>query len=61
MGVLDKFLECLLGVFGTVGVLVVLDAVNLYPAVVFRECEPVLPGLLIGLDGIDNQIFLYKL
>lgn len=37
VGVLDQFLEGLLGVFGTVGVLVVLDAVNLDAAVVFRE------------------------
>ena len=37
VGVLDQFLEGLLGVFRTVGVLVVLDTVNLYAAVVLRE------------------------
>ena len=37
VGILNQFLEGLLRVLGTVGVLVVLDAVNLDAAVVFRE------------------------
>jgi len=60
VAVLDELLQGLLGVFGTVGVLIVLDPVYLDAAVVLWAGTIELPSLLIGPDGIGHPVFIDK-
>lgn len=60
VAVLDEFLQGLLGVFGTVGVLIVLDSVYLDAAVVLGTGAVETPGLGIGLNGVDYPVFIDK-
>lgn len=57
MAVADEFLEGLMGVVRAGGVLVVLNAVDFDAAVVFREGLEVLPGLLVGTEGVKDPFF----
>ena len=60
VAVLDEFLQGLLGVFRPVGVLVVLDSIYLYSAVVLGAGTEKTPGLRIGLNSIGHPVFVDK-
>ena len=60
VAVLDEFLQGLLGVFGPVGVLVVLDSVYFDSAVVLGAGTEETPGAGIGPDGIGHPVFVDK-
>ena len=57
VAVLDELGQEVLGVVLAGGVVVVLDAVYLDATVVVREGLEVVPGLVIGLEGVQDPIF----
>ena len=58
--VLDELLKGFLGIFRSVGVLIVLDPVYLHAAVVLGAGAVKTPGLGIGLNGVDNPVLIDK-
>lgn len=57
----DEILESGFGLLLTIGVLIVLDAVQLYSAVVLRESEIVSPSLSVRLDRINRPALKYEM
>ena len=60
VAILDEFLQGLAGVFGAVGVLVVLDSVYFDAAVVVGAGVVETPCLGIGLNGVYNPVLIDK-
>jgi len=56
--VVDELFQGLESVVFSFGMIVMLDAVHLDAAVVFRKGTIILPCLLVGLDGVDDPILI---
>ena len=61
MAVVDELPQGLEGVVFAFGMVIMLDAVHLDAAIVLREETVILPGLLVGLDGVDDPILIDKM